>query len=435
MVRSDYTSKTPYEPYQELESYQQPPIGYAPVFTQHVARHGSRTLSSKKYDDLALQIWEKARSENSLTQLGEQFGPEVKLLITETEKLGYGNLTERGMQEHREMAARVQRRLPELFKQIREKSERIDIVSSGRDRAVDSGRNFAEGLTAAYPAIAHLIGAQRTDQDLLYFHKSAASTDYQAYLDEDLRLKAALQKINALDRTRTVARHLLKRLFTVEFVNKLATGEFFFVDSAKGDTHVTNEVDAGLVIYNLYLITPGMRAEGNWNFERFIDAGDAAWLAYLTDAEDFYEKGPGFENDDITYRMASTLLDDFFTQIEAKISGTSDMGAVFRFTHAEEIIPLAALMKLPGSTKQVAGEQLYTYLNNPWRGALVSPMGANVQWDLFRRGDEFLVRMLYNEAEVAFKKDCKPIAKGSYFYVVNELQRCFHRDQAQQIIE
>lgn len=433
LVRTDYTSKTPYEPRQDLRSLQRPPSGYVPVFTQHVARHGSRTLSSKKYDDLALQIWEKAKSGNSLTRLGEQFGPEVKLLMAANEKLGYGNLTERGMQEHREMAVRVQRRLPELFKQMRDRSERIDFVSSGRDRAVDSGRNFAEGLAVADPAIAYLMGPQRTDQDLLYFHKSAASTDYQAYLTEDVRLKAALQKISSLDRTRTVARHLLKRLFTAEFVRKLTAGDFAFVDSDKGDTRVTNEVDAALVIYNLYLITPGMRAEGNWDFERFIEAGDAAWLAYLTDAEDFYEKGPAFEHNDITYRMASVLLDDFFAQIEGKISGSNDLGAVFRFTHAEEIIPLAALMKLPGSTKQVAAEQLYTYQNNSWRGAYVSPMGANIQWDLFRRGDQYLVRMLYNEAETAFKTDCKPVAETSYFYAVNELQRCFHRSQAQQI--
>jgi hypothetical protein len=33
--------------------------------------------------------------------------------------------------------------------------------------------------------------------------------------------------------------------------------------------------------------------------------------------------------------------------------------------------------------------------------------------------------MLYNEKETAFKPSCKPIAKGSYFYDLNELESCY----------
>jgi hypothetical protein len=67
-------------------------------------------------------------------------------------------------------------------------------------------------------------------------------------------------------------------------------------------------------------------------------------------------------------------------------------------------------------------------------------MAANVEWDLYAgtprggngkpataRGTEYLVRMLYNEKETAFKRACKPVAKGSYFYDLNELKRCFNK--------
>ncbi|GGJ28479.1 hypothetical protein GCM10010121_044790 [Streptomyces brasiliensis] len=125
--------------------------------------------------------------------------------------------------------------------------------------------------------------------------------------------------------------------------------------------------------------------------------------------------------------MAGVLLDDLFKKAEAKRDGTSDLGAELRFTHAEEIIPLAALMGLPESTQGVTEEQPFTYATNPWRGSDVAPLGANVQWDLYRKGNSYLVRMLYNEKETAFKAGCVPVSKGSKFYDLDELERCFGR--------
>ncbi|MFF7594943.1 hypothetical protein [Streptomyces mirabilis] len=125
--------------------------------------------------------------------------------------------------------------------------------------------------------------------------------------------------------------------------------------------------------------------------------------------------------------MADVLLDDFFEKAEAKRDGTSDLGAELCFTHAEEIIPLTALIRLPGSTKPVTTTQPYTCADNPWRGGSVAPMAANIQWDVFRKGDTCLVRRLHNEKETAFKAGCAPAAKGSAFYDLEELERCFGR--------
>jgi hypothetical protein len=189
-------------------------------------------------------------------------------------------------------------------------------------------------------------------------------------------------------------------------------------------------VDAAQAVYNLYSIAPSVSDEGSWHLERYLAPRDAAWFAHLGDAEDFYEKGPGFADSDITYKMADVLLEDFFKKVEAKRDGTSDLGAELRFTHAEEMIPLAALMRLPGSTKPVTTNQPYTYEDNPWRGGAVAPMAANVQWDVFRKGDTYLVRMLYNEKETAFKAGCAPVAMGSAFYDLDELERCFGRTKS-----
>ena len=98
---------------------------------------------------------------------------------------------------------------------------------------------------------------------------------------------------------------------------------------------------------------------------------------------------------------------------------------MLRFTHAEEIFPLSTLLGLPGSTVQQPVGDEYTYANNPFCGASVAPMAANIQWDMFSNGKTDLVRMLVNEKQTRFKAGCAPIARGSYYYSLSELESCY----------
>ncbi|KND45265.1 hypothetical protein IQ64_08050 [Streptomyces stelliscabiei] len=84
-------------------------------------------------------------------------------------------------------------------------------------------------------------------------------------------------------------------------------------------------------------------------------------------------------------------------------------------------------MGLPGSTKGATAGRPYTYADSPWRGADVAPLGANIQWDVFRKGSTYVVRTLHNEKETPFKAGCRPVSRHSAFYDLNELERCFGR--------
>ncbi|GAA2672127.1 histidine-type phosphatase [Streptomyces lunalinharesii] len=417
-----YSTKAPYAPRQDPGTYQSAPRGFRPVFTENVSRHGSRAASDGADGELILHLWDRAAEEHQLTSLGVQFGPEVRALLAAMEKVGYGNLSGRGERELRGTAVRMAQRLPQLFATIAAEHERIDVVSSGQGRAVDSGTVFADALVGTDPALKPLVGPARTDKDLLYFHKSAGGAAYRDWLAHDQRLAHTLKDVTDQPATRAAARRVLAKLFRPAFVQRVVDGEFASIGSA---------VDAAQAVHHLYGIAPAMRAESphgrGWRLERYLAPRDADWFGYLDDAAEFYEKGPGFADSDITYAMAGVLLDDFFRQVEAKRDGNDERGAELRFTHAEEIIPLAALMGLPGSTKAADPAQRYTYADNPWRGASVAPMAANIQWDVFRRGDTYLVRMLYNEKETAFKTGCRPVARGSRFYDLVELERCFGR--------
>ncbi|HAV5943615.1 histidine-type phosphatase, partial [Acinetobacter baumannii] len=85
-----YQTKTPYQPQQELKSYEQAPTGFQPVFTELVARHGSRGLSSLKYDLALYNLWKQAKAENALTPLGEQLGADLEAMMKANILLGYG---------------------------------------------------------------------------------------------------------------------------------------------------------------------------------------------------------------------------------------------------------------------------------------------------------------------------------------------------------
>ena len=127
--------------------------------------------------------------------------------------------------------------------------------------------------------------------------------------------------------------------------------------------------------------------------------------------------------------MAKPLLADFFASVTTCTRLESPIVAHLRFGHAETVIPFATLLRIPGfSDQSVHCSDVYTYENNPWRGDRISPMAANIQWEIYRHEtnhERIVIRMLYNEAEVRFKSDCRPLTPESFFYDFHELKRAY----------
>ena len=421
-----YATNTPYEPQGEASRYERPPAGYRPVFTQLVARHGSRALTSARDIHAIKQLLDHARREGALTDLGEAVEPQVVSLEEANVAVGYGNLSGRGVAEHQELAVRLLGRQRELFSDAVVTGRRITVLNSGKDRAVDSGDNFVASLKERMPALTPFIDPTITDTDLLYFHKAPQNADYQDWLAHDPTLAAKLDAIYYSPDSRRHARRMLVRLFSPTFVDRLAAGALLFTDLGTGEAVPTNEVDAAAALHSLYQVAPGLSEEGHWDFDRFVHGGPARWFAYLSDASQFYGKGPSFAGSMITFKMAQVLQDDFFTALDVLHGSGRRFVARLRFTHAEIVIPFAALMRLPDSDQQVPVDETYTYEDNPWRGAVVSPYAVNVQWDAYEdAGGQLLVRMLYNEAEARFKATCQSIRPDSFYYRFDELKRCY----------
>lgn len=241
---------------------------------------------------------------------------------------------------------------------------------------------------------------------------------------------------------------MLERLFTKSFVDRIDSGKLNFANTgtmsfSSDDGKFTNRLtgdgkatiaslaDAASYLYDLYSAAPALKHEASVDFTPYFPAPQAEYFAYVKDAFDFYNKGPGIvEKGDVTYRMAKIIEDDFFAEVDAIARGNLAHAAKLRFTHAEIMIPFASKMQLKGVFQQLPFASQYAYSNNVWRGEYVSPMAANLQWDVFRdaRG-KLLVRMLYNEKETDFKAACDSakIAPTSHYYDYGKLKGCYGR--------
>lgn len=489
-----YQTKTPYKPRQEISTYGRPPPGFKPVFTELVARHGSRGLSGMKADLAVYNMWKQAFDEGALTPLGTRLGPDVlKIMkanflmgygIPGISNPGYGNETAVGIMEHTRLAARLLKRLPGYWRKLGSASatapRRIVVVTSGVDRAVDSGAFFVKSLITRqpnlgglityppapgpYPADAPVPQPDGTNRFLLYFHKLVPKTDlvadpsdplyptyqqsqaYQHYKEKDADLAAKQEAIRGDPESVRAGRAVLSRLFTQDFVDKIEAGVYSFANTGTwsftssdgkftniltgdGKTTIKSLADAGSLIYELYAIAPGMKNEAGVDFNRYMPARQAKYFAYLNDASDFYDKGPGMAGKgNVTYGMAEILENDFFGEIDAIARGDFSHAAKLRFAHAEIIIPFASKLGLKGVLEQLPMAEMYTYDNNSWRGQYVSPMAANIQWDVYGNGKgKLLVKMLYNEKETDFKPGCKAarVSPVSHYYDYKKLKSCY----------
>jgi len=481
----NYQTKTPYQPQQDMAAYEAAPAGYVPVSTQLLARHGSRGLTGFKADLALYNMWLQAQQDDALTPLGRQLGPDILALMRANftlghgvpgiSKPGYGNETMQGIAEHTSLARRMVARLPALFAAD---GRQIVVVTSGRDRAVDSGAFFVQSLLAQQPALAAAVvyppsraprgevdRATRpagTDRFLLYFHKLdkkrdrvtdpadplyrtyQASQAYQAYEKSAAvgdREAAVLRQPQLLDASRAT----LARLFAPAFLEKLDRGQLQFANtgtrtftsvdgrfsntlSGDGKMHIASSVDAAMMLYALYGAAADMQAEVAADFTRYVLPAQANVFAYVSDAEDFYSKGPGMaDQDGVTWRMAQTLKEDFLQEVDAIANENLAHLAKLRFAHAETIIPFAAMLGIPGMSEPLPPATLYTYQNSAWRGAMVAPMAANIQWDVYRNtAGAVALRMLYNERETDFAPVCDSarLAPGSHFYLYAALKAC-----------
>ena len=385
-----YANQTPYGNPQATP-FKEAPDGYEVFFIEDVGRHGSRSLTSSTVERRALRVWDAASDDDALTSKGKSFAGDLKKFQKGEKSIGYGNLSKIGKQEWTGIGRRTATAYRDYLTQATANGDEIAYKVTVVPRTQASAKAMGKGLESVVPGIK--LAPQHVDDRLLIRRDASASGNQ------------AVERIQSSPEVEAAADTLLRRLYTPAYV-----------DSIK------DPVEAALDIYKIYCTAPGMAGDTKVSFKKYVPLEAAKVLAYAVDAGNFYGYGPGIEGEDNTYRAAKPVLDDFFTELDDRIAGGST-AAVFRPAHGETIMPFAALIGLPGSERQAAPGEDYTYDNNPWRGYVAGRLAGNVEWVAYRNAaDDVLVTMRYNEEPVEFKEGCK--ASTPYFYEVAELKRC-----------
>jgi hypothetical protein len=305
---------------------------------------------------------------------------------------------------------RMTQRLPALLK-----SPNIEVLSASKKRTRASAEVFLDVLIPRPDPRRPEVGV---DDEVLNFHKS--NVRYRQYLSADTRLTAAIARARSEARIGDAAALLLGVLVAPRFIDELGRGQH-------RDLSV-DHVDAAQSLYAIWQVLAGATsADAPPGLSRYLPSSALRWFGYLDDVETFYKKGPAFAGDDVTFGMARTLLADMIASANARFRDSSATVARLRFTHAEEILPLATLLQIPPAHRPVAENETYTYESNPFRGAHLAPMAANIQWEIYSNGNTSLVRMLVNEVPTGFAAPLRPVDTRGELYRLDEIEQQYGR--------
>lgn len=392
-------TKTPY--ISPRVSYTLPPVGYQPVFVNHVGRHGARFLTKAGADQDVMKVLEAAEKRGVLTPMGVQ----VKIIASRLQAAGkgkYESITLLGSEEQAAIGKRVREMYAPAFT-----GRGLEVLTTWKQRTQQSAEGFLKGFGAYSGPVKNERAPDSTDTNLRFYDLSPAYSKYK----KGMVIKHCMDSVDKDSRTAAVARRICARLFTADYTRELMAGP-------EGEKFADD-------LYDLYSIGWAMsgelRAAGHPDDVKALgDAFDKeglAWMDFRSGAADFLEKGPGFDSMGIQVKVAVPLLVDFITTMDRGVKGGQD--GVFRFTHAEAIAPFATLLGIQGASTPV--RSVYQY-HDQWQAERIIPLSANIQWVFYSdgRGGE-LVKVLLNEREVKL-----PVATRQWPYYRWEDLRAYY---------
>jgi len=403
-------TKTPYTAPEQPST--PPPAGYRPVFINYVGRHGARYLTKAGAD---LRVWDllaAAEKSHSLTATGLRV-KEMTARLLAIQKDKYEQITGLGRQEQTAIGARMLSNYGDVFR-----GRGLKIVTTYKLRTQQSAEAFLLGLSKVPGKREYARAPDSLDAVLRFYDLSPA---YQRY-KKSATLRKYLDSLDNDKRTALVAAHIWEALFTTAPVPAEAVS---FADN----------------LYDLYSVQFSLPDEirergfpkDSVSLGIAFDRQDLEWLDYRSQAQDFLEKGPGFDPSGIQVRIAAPLLADFLKtteQVVHQLAPTTQKGpeqvyagavpdAILRFTHAEAISPFAALLGIPEASTPASS--IYDYRAH-WQAQSVIPLSANIAWILYTNGQDWLVKVLLNERESAL-----PLPAASFPYYRWENVEEFYR--------
>lgn len=354
------------------------PAGYAPFYISHYSRHGSRYHASASTYTEPLEILRKAAGEGILTPKGREVLAKAAALAAGAEGR-YGDLSPRGVAEHRAIAGRMYAAYPAVFSTRKGRVCRIESRSTQVPRCMLSMAAFNERLKELNPAIRITRDASVRDFGYMAYGPSMSASS-----------AAALKVADSLFGARMNPGRVMKSLFT----DPAGVG------------------DPVKLMRQLYILTSVIQDADHLGIEPFYDIFTDRELYDLWACENvrrYLQMGPSARFGDPIVADAKSLLRNIVETAREVVEGRSDLAASLRFGHDVFVIPLVALLGVEGASARV---ESLDDVASAWSVEKVSPMAANVQFVFFRNAKtgDVRVRVLLNERDARL-----PVAGGPYY--------------------
>lgn len=364
------------------------PDSLTPVFINHVGRHGARYPASSANCLALRRALLRADSLGTITPLGRRLAQLNDKVIAASDNR-WGALDSVGMAEQQQIATRMFMNFAEVFAN----GATVKALSSYSPRSMMSMYSFTHQLDRLNNRLSFTTTTGRLnsalmrpfDTDAAYLEFRRARTwepPYQEYFEATCPLTA------------------IKRVL--------------------GDNYpYGDDADARTLAITEYYVVAGLSAMGLPSaMQTYFTAEEANTLWSCFNLRQYLQRAASTVST-VPADIAAALVLDLIETTDRFVEGNGSDGvcAVLRFGHAETLMPLLSLLKLPGCSYLT---NYFDTVRLHWRDFDVVPMAANIQFILFRaaRSGRYYVRVDLNERPLALRR-----GDSDVYYPWGELRR------------
>lgn len=355
------------KPYPEPTTSFVLPDSLTPVMINHVGHHGSRYPSNARAASELRKVLADIDEAVGLTPAGKELLSLTDKVI-ETCSGHWGSLSSRGMAEQRGIASRMVKNWRPLFS-----SGRINAQSSYSPRSIMSMYEFVHQLSRMDNNINVTTTSGRNTSPLLRFFDD--SSLYHSFLESE-ELTGMQSK------------------FTDDVIT---TAPLLRLAAGKIDELLDKEQQKSTVL-NLFSVLTSLQAFGmNCNPATFLTPEEQNALWSIENMEKYLRWSDSVLSA-VPADIAAALLDNLVQSFDAYLAdATSTAPIQLRFGHAETIMPLASLLRLPGCYYLT---NYFDTVGLNWKDFYVAPMSANIQMVMLKAkksGNLYLLTELNEE--------------------------------------
>ena len=382
MAGSVYAYEAPTEPLTPA------PKGFKPIYLTHFGRHGSRFLDNASNYDRPYNILKEADDAGALTDFGKDVLRRLEIIRAEADQRA-GDLTPKGMQQHRDIARRMVENYPELFT-----NDKIIMARSTTSHRV---------LVSEYSALMQILRMRpkiRFDYDSSNHDEPWMYTEDKAVSAHKRKINAAVQEFN---QRHTHPERLMSALFKDPEYIKTAGGRD----------------QSGSLYSSLYDVAsyaqgsdPGVDLDDVFTYDEWYD------LFLMNNMRWYSQAGFSPLTDNVIPYGHCVTLQNFIDFADEALAGNG-VSVMLRYGHEVTLMSFFSLLDLNGSGYST--DDLESVADH-WAAYNLAYMGGNVQWVFFRdKKGEVIVKFLLNEQEatlpesVPFYKDAKGKEQRPYY--------------------